>query len=555
MKSTPPIKTKSDQQAIEQGCYFDEQEPKQFREWVETNCVISSGDLAGTLPKMLEWQYQDIIKPLLGWKLKIDGREKLRFREVGIWTPKKQAKSWLMSALALWFQRRELGAQVIVIASDVKQAGIVFNEAGNMLALGPLAPLCGKNDTYWIRHHNKVIQYTADNGFKGEIHVLSSTPEGKSGFHFNLAICDEIAEWNLSHAQMIWDRLKNAGASRRGVMVCISTPQFNLRHIGKDRYNYAKSVLSGERIDTTFLPVIYEIPEDAVCCCGKGCGEGWRCAEWWWRSNPSAGITVSKQDYYDDYSSVENNPREEMRWRTLRCGQWVGSSTQWIASSLWSACKESFNEQWLKENCKLIACGIDVAYRGDLTAYTLLFRHPETKFIYILPRFFSPQQLAAQKTKIDKIDYLRYAREGNLILTEGDCIDPSAVIESLKNDRDIFGDFPIRYDEWGFELMRQALESETFEVIPVSGQTGIIAPPTAYFERLILDKRLRHPGNPVLDYCLGNCVPNMDNYERITVSKKGSRNRIDGIIASIIATTALIAEETEDEWVGPMVSV
>ena len=91
--------------------------------------------------------------------------------------------------------------------------------------------------------------------------MLSSTPEGKSGYHFNLCILDEVAEWNGTHARLVFDRMKNAGASRRGLMVVISTPQFNLRHIGKERYNYAKSVLTGERIDPTFLPVIYEIPD------------------------------------------------------------------------------------------------------------------------------------------------------------------------------------------------------------------------------------------------------------------------------------------------------
>ena len=134
----PPIKTKSDEIAVEQGAYFNETEPLAFKRWVETNCVISSGDLAGQAVPMLDWQYQEIIRPMLGWKVKIDGREKLRFREAGIWTPKKQGKSWLMSALCLWFQRRERGAVCLCLASDVGQAKIVFNECANMLALGNL---------------------------------------------------------------------------------------------------------------------------------------------------------------------------------------------------------------------------------------------------------------------------------------------------------------------------------------------------------------------------------------------------------------------------------
>jgi len=501
---------------------------------------------------MMEWQYRDIVLPLLGWKVKIDGREKLRFREAGIWTPKKQAKSWLCSALALWFQRRERGSNVLCIASDVGQAKIVFNEAANMLALGPLAEQCGKNQTYWIRHHNNRIQYTDDLGFQGDIQVLSSTPEGKSGYHFNLCVMDEIAEWNGTHAQLIWDRLRNAGASRRGMIVVISTPQFNMRHIGKERYNYAKSVLTGERIDQTFLPVIYEIPDDAVCTCEGKHGEAWRCPEWWKKSNPSMGVTVSEQDYYDDYQSVANNPREEQRWRTLRCGQWVGSSSQWVSSASWAACAERYTDNDLR-GANLIAAGVDLAYRGDLAAYVLIFR--KDGLIYLLPRFFSPMQLAIQKAKADKVDYPRYASEGYMTLTDGDCIDPRVIIDQLKADRDTWGDFPVRYDEWGAELFRQAMVEEGFECVPISNQAGVMAPPTGLLERMILDKTLRHPANPVLDYCLGNCIPKIDAYERVTISKVGSRNRIDGIIATVIACSALIAEQAEEDWAGPLVGI
>ena len=161
--------------------------------------------------------------------------------------------------------------------------------------------------------------------------------------------------------------------------------------------------------------------------------------------------------------------------------------------------------------------------------------------------------LAVQKAKADKVDYPRYAEQGYMTLTEGDVIDPQVIIDHLLADRRQYGDFVIRFDEWGFELMRQRLVEEGFECIPISGQAGIMSPPTGLFERMILDKSIRHNSNPLMDYCLGNCVPKIDAFERVTISKTGSRNRIDGVIATIIGLTALIAEEEDSGWGGQLV--
>ena len=59
--------------------------------------------------------------------------------------------------------------------------------------------------------------------------------------------------------------------------------------------------------------------------------------------------------------------------------------------------------------------------------------------------------------------------------------------------------------------------------------------PTKEFMRLILAKRLKHGGNPVLRWMADNVVVVTDPAGNIKPAKEKSREKIDGITATIMA--------------------
>jgi len=300
------IRSKQDEIAIEQGCYFDEAPALKVKSFIEKFCVQSKHPWTGKPLQLLEWQWEQIVKPLYGWFRK-DGTR--RYKEAGIWIPKKQGKSTLISALSLWHLLEYPGSSCYCLASNVRQAGIVYSETASMCELGPLSKYCGKNKTIWIRRNLNTIEYKDKKGNRSTLQILPCSPEGCSGWNANFICYDELAEWNGTHAQTIWDRLKNATAARTNALkVVISTPQYDRESCGYHRYSYAKSVLTDEIIDTTFLAVIFEVPQE----------EDWTDIEVLRKANPSMGVTVPEQDYIDDLQTTLNNPREEMRFRCLR---------------------------------------------------------------------------------------------------------------------------------------------------------------------------------------------------------------------------------------------
>lgn len=512
-----------------------------FKQFAETfGCITERchGGNVGDPIQLIPWQWEEIIKPLYGWR-KADGSK--RFTEVGLWVPKKNNKSGLVSLLSLFHAMvEEPAANCLVLASKVDQAKVCFNFAANTCRYGKLRSRLGKN-SLWIRDNVSEIRWTNKAGIRSVIKIMPTTPE-ISGPSASQVVYDELAEWGGTHARTIYDRLAGATAARGGLHVVLSTPQFDLTHLGYERYSYAKRVLDGDIIDPSFLPVIYGIPQDASCICGKceGLKEAWRCPEWWWKANPSVGITVPKSFYYEKYQKVQNNPIEEAAWRTLHCGQWVGHSEQWVASNVWADCKEDFKEESLHG----LPCyvGIDSARRYDLASYVIAV--PKDDKVYLLPRFFMPRANALKKAEIDRVPYDRWESQGYITLTDGDVINPQILREHLLKDLANFEALEVRYDPYGFEESRQILEYDHgLPMVEVKQSANNMSPPTAHLERLILDGRLRHSGHPILTWCLGNCTTRTIDNQYVMIDKRRSTGRTDGITASIIAISGILADE------------
>ena len=69
-----------------------------------------------------------------------------------------------------------------------------------------------------------------------------------------------------------------------------------------------------------------------------------------------------------------------------------------------------------------------------------------------------------------------------------------------------------------------------------------MSPPTKEFYKLLLEKRILHGNNPVLSFMAGNVVIDTDPAGNIKPTKKKSTEKIDGIVAAIMALDCAIRE-------------
>jgi phage terminase large subunit-like protein len=73
-----------------------------------------------------------------------------------------------------------------------------------------------------------------------------------------------------------------------------------------------------------------------------------------------------------------------------------------------------------------------------------------------------------------------------------------------------------------------------------------MAPAVDEFERLLLDRQIRHTGNPVMTWCAANAVVQTDPAGNRKVSKEKATGRVDGVIAAIMAIGLAMAGGGEE---------
>ena len=72
--------------------------------------------------------------------------------------------------------------------------------------------------------------------------------------------------------------------------------------------------------------------------------------------------------------------------------------------------------------------------------------------------------------------------------------------------------------------------------------------PSKRLEELVLSKRLRHGGHPVLRWCAGNVTLLRDSNGNYRPNKGKSTERIDPVVGGIIAIGRAIAHIAEENY-------
>jgi phage terminase large subunit-like protein len=93
----------------------------------------------------------------------------------------------------------------------------------------------------------------------------------------------------------------------------------------------------------------------------------------------------------------------------------------------------------------------------------------------------------------------------------------------------------IGVDRWNATQLITDLEGDGFTMVPIGMGFKDMSPGMKELYKLLLEGKVNHGGNPVLRWMAGNVVAEVDAAENIKPSKKKSTEKIDGIVALIMA--------------------
>ena len=523
-KGYPKLRNYKPSQFMLPTSHYDKAKADRAVKFIENLCH-TKGKWAGKRFWLLPWQEQlirdifEIVKP--------DGNR--QFRTAFVEICKKVGKSELAAAVALYllYADNEPSAEVYGAAADRQQASIVFDVAKQMVEMSPALMKRSK----LMAATKRIVNY----GNAGFYQVLSAEVGNKHGFSVSGLVFDEI---HTQPNRQLYDVLtKGSSDARQNPLHFIITTAGTDRHsIAYELHTKAVDILEGRRSDPTFYPVVYGLKDD----------EDWEDEANWYKVNPSLGYTVDVERLRDAYREAKQNPADEITFKWLRCNMWVSSTVAWIPEQIYMRGNEKIDMDALEgRDCY---AGLDLSSTGDITAFVLMFppRDEDDKYI-VLPYFWVPEETIPQRVKAASVPYDVWERQGFIQATEGNVIHYDFIEHFIEELGKKYHILEIAFDRWGAVQMVQDLEGMGFTVVPFGQGFKDMSPPSKEFYKILMEGKMIHGGNPVLRWMAGNVVIDTDPAGNIKVTKAKSKEKIDGIVAAIMALDRCIRHEGEKQ--------
>ena len=472
---------------------------------------------------LLPWQEQ-IIRDIFGI---VDEDGNRQFRTAYVEIGKKNGKSELAAAVALYllYADNEASAEVYGAAADRQQASIVFDVAKRMVEKSPALLKRSK-----IAAATKRIVNYSNAGF---YQVLSAEVGTKHGLNVSGLVFDEV------HSQpnrKLYDVLtKGSGDAReQPLYFLITTAGTDKESICYELHVKALDILAGRRIDHTFYPVVYGLTDD----------DDWTDEANWYKANPSLGQTIKIERVREAFLEAKENPAEENVFKQLRLNMWVSSLTRFIPEQIYDLGNTPIDMEALKGR----ECygGLDLSSTGDITAFVLMFPpRDETEKYIMLPFFWIPEDTIPLRVRRASVPYDVWHQQGYIMATEGNVIHYAFIEKFIEKLGEQYHIMEIAFDRWGAVQMVQNLEGMGFTVVPFGQGFKDMSPPTKEFLKLLMEGNIIHGGNPVMRWMSGNVVVDRDAAENIKPTKAKSPEKIDGIVAAIMALDRCIRHEQQ----------
>jgi phage terminase large subunit-like protein len=471
----------------------------------------TKGAFAGQTFNLRPWQVR-ILKQLFRRR-----RDRLRqYRTCLLMLPRKNGKTELAAALAVYglVADGEVGAEVYSAAADRDQAGLVFGVAAQMIRNNPALDA----DCYIVDSQKRIVHRPSGSVYR----AISAEAYSKHGFNASLVIYDEL---HAAPSRELYDVLSTSmGARKQPLMLVISTAGYDRHSILWELYSHARKVQEHPALDPSFLPILYEAPVEA----------DWTDERVWKKANPALGDFRSLEDMRIACARAQEIPAQENNFRRLYLNQWTEQASRWIPMTAWDACRAPIERAKLKgRRCYV---GMDLSQTKDLTALVAVF--PDETGFDVLPHFFVPQDCIRERSTRDRVPYAEWTRTDVLQAIPGLTIRTDAVRQVLQQWATEFAVQMVAYDPWNAtELVAQLNEQGALRdrCVPMRQGFASLSAPTKSLETAILTKALRHDGHPVLRWNVSNVAVETDAAGNLKPSKVRSMERIDGVVALIMA--------------------
>lgn len=490
-------------------CRFIELLPHVKGEWARKRGTI----------ELQPWQIF-ILTTVFGW---VDQQGRRRFKKCYTEIPRKNAKSTLSSGVGLYLLTAddESGAEVYSAATTRDQAKIVWGDAHQMaMRCAPFRMRfgveTGAHAIFVPSEHCSFKPLSRDQG--GNL----------DGLNVHGAIVDEF---HGHKERALWDVLVTAtGARSQPLIWAITTAGFDRSGICYEERGYITKILDGVHDDQEYFGIIYTIDDD----------DDWADPASWRKANPNWGVSVLP-------GAIEREARKAIQvasatnnFLTKHLNVWVNADTAWMDMRAWeaSADRTLALEEFEGFECRL---GLDLASKVDIASKVRLFERDG--IFYVFASHYLPDRAVEQSRNSQ---YSGWDRDGWLTVTEGEVTDYDVIEDEILEDCRRFDVVECDFDPFQATQLSGHMLNEGVPMVEMRPTVLNFSEPMKQLEALVISGRLRHNGDPVLTWMISNVVCHRDAKDNIYPRKEREENKIDGVVALIMALAGALRNANND---------
>ena len=450
---------------------------------------------------------------------------KRRFVEAYIRVARKNGKSTWLAAIALYMfvEDGEYGPEVYSGATTEKQAWEVYRPAKQMAERHP-----DFATEYEVEINAKNMNIPFD-GARFEP-MIGDPGDGASP---HCAIIDEYHEHKSSS---MYDTMTTGmGARDNPVTWIITTAGVDMGSPCFEKDDDCKRILEGTFVDDSIFALIYAADAD----------DDWTSVTAMKKANPNLDISVSRDYLERRLLRAKRSPSDQAAYKTKHLNLWVGSGSSFLNPLEWEKCGDpSISiEQCIAEGWECIF-GLDLASHIDFVALVRLFYKNDENgnLIYkCFPRFWLPEnRLDDDATG----QYRTWFERGYMELHDDDEIDFGQLRRAILDEVEVCSPNEIAFDPWRASGIEQELTAEGCIMVKIPQTAPNFATPMDELQAAHLSHRITHDGNAVMSWMAANLVAREDTNGNKKPRREIARNKIDGMVALLMAMNrALAAEE------------
>ncbi len=493
-----------DAEKAERVCKFIENLPHIKGRW-----ALQGQDLV-----LEPWQ-KFIVCNLFGW-VNADGLR--RFRKAYLKISRKNGKSLTAAAIGhyMFTKDDEYGAEVYSGATTEKQAWEVFGPARRM---AKRTPDYVEKFRIEVNAKNMAIY---ENGSKFEP-LIGKPGDGASP---SCAIVDEYHEHDTD--DLVETMETGMGAREQPLLLMITTAGSNLAGPCYDAELECVKLLDGVYEDDRLFALMFGIDVD----------DDWTDPDVLLKSNPNYDVSVSGEFLLAQQKEAIRHATKQNAFKRKHMNVWVGAHTAWMNMEMFNKCAEDLDVQDFIGDELIIP--VDLASRIDITAVPKVFtRSIEGKVhYYAFNKFYLPEE-----TIMDPKNghYQGWHNDGYLISTEGNEIDFNEIQAGIKSDMDAYGAKEVTYDPWRATQLAQGLQADGARIVEFRNTVQNMSPAMFELEAAIASGRFHYDGNPILTWMMSNVVAKIDAKDNVYPRKEKPEQKIDGVVALIMAIGRFMA--------------